>query len=191
MRFWVTVPSGASAVQARCNGGAKRCQIVSNRPKIAEIGGMSSLWRADHCGSGLCAAHRRHSARATARDQADHVCRHLSMLRRGPQHASLASQCYFGRFRRRGSFQQEFVGPALQMFAFFLDDPSLEATNNRAERALRPAVIARKLSCGNKTQRGKRTLEILASLAATCHQRGQDFVETLRPHLTIAPSHLR
>jgi transposase len=73
----------------------------------------------------------------------------------------------------------------------FLDDPSLEATNNRAERALRPAVIARKLSCGNKTQRGKRTLEILASLAATCHQRGQDFVETLRPHLTIAPSHLR
>jgi hypothetical protein len=28
----------------------------------------------------------------------------------------------------------------------FLDDASLEATNNRAERSLRPAVIARKLS---------------------------------------------
>jgi hypothetical protein len=70
----------------------------------------------------------------------------------------------------------------------FLDDPALEATNNRAERALRPAVIARKLSCGNKTQRGKRTMEILASLAATCHQRSQDFVETLRPHLTLTPS---
>ncbi|HXD86743.1 MAG TPA: transposase [Urbifossiella sp.] len=25
-----------------------------------------------------------------------------------------------------------------------------EPTNNRAERALRPAVIARKISCGNK-----------------------------------------
>lgn len=73
----------------------------------------------------------------------------------------------------------------------FLDDPELEATNNRAERALRPAVIARKLSCGNKTERGKRTLEILASLAATCHQRGQDFVETLRPHLTLASSPVR
>jgi len=67
----------------------------------------------------------------------------------------------------------------------FLDDPSLEATNNRAERSLRPAVIARKLSCGNKTQRGKRTWEVLASLAATCHQRGQDFADYLRPHLTL------
>jgi len=68
----------------------------------------------------------------------------------------------------------------------FLDHPGIEATNNRAERALRPAVIARKLSCGNKTNRGKRTWEILASLAATCHQRGQDFVEFLHPILTIA-----
>jgi hypothetical protein len=70
----------------------------------------------------------------------------------------------------------------------FLDDPSLEATNNRAERALRPAVIARKLSCGNKTERGKETWEILTSLAATCHQRGQDFPEFLRPMLTLAPT---
>ena len=73
----------------------------------------------------------------------------------------------------------------------FLDDPSLEATNNRAERALRPAVIARKLSCGNKTPRGKRTWEILTSLAATCHQRGQDFVEYLRPRLTLLPADVR
>lgn len=68
----------------------------------------------------------------------------------------------------------------------FLDDPALEATNNRAERSLRPAVIARKLSCGNKTARGKQTWEILTSLAATCHQRGQDFVNFLRPMLTLA-----
>lgn len=32
----------------------------------------------------------------------------------------------------------------------FLDRPGVEATNNRAERALRPAVIARKLSCGTR-----------------------------------------
>ncbi len=67
----------------------------------------------------------------------------------------------------------------------FLDHPEVEPTNNRAERALRPAVIARKLSCGNKTQRGKRTWEILASLAATCNQRGQDFAEYLRPRLIL------
>jgi transposase len=73
----------------------------------------------------------------------------------------------------------------------FLDDPLLEATNNRAERALRPAVIARKLSCGNKTPRGKTTWEILTSLAVTCHQRGQDFVESIRPHLTLMTSPVR
>jgi hypothetical protein len=73
----------------------------------------------------------------------------------------------------------------------FLDDPSLEATNNRAERSLRPAVIARKLSCGNKTTRGKQTWEILTSLAATCHQRDQDFVDFLRPHLILMPNPVR
>jgi hypothetical protein len=67
----------------------------------------------------------------------------------------------------------------------FLDHDAVEATNNRAERALRPAVIARKLSCGNKTASGARTWEILASLAATCAQRGQDFVESLRPQLLL------
>ncbi len=67
----------------------------------------------------------------------------------------------------------------------FLDYDGVEATNNRAERALRPAVIARKLSCGNKTDRGKRTWAILTSLAATCHQRTQDFTQYLRPYLVL------
>lgn len=69
----------------------------------------------------------------------------------------------------------------------FLDHDAVEATNNRAERALRPAVIARKLSCGNKTQRGVRTWETLASLAASCAQQDRDFLEFLRPKLQIVP----
>lgn len=52
------------------------------------------------------------------------------------------------------------------------DEGAAEPTNNRAERSLRPAVIARKVSCGNKTDRGKRTWERLASLATTLAQRG-------------------
>ncbi len=58
----------------------------------------------------------------------------------------------------------------------FLEKPGVNATNNLAERQLRPAVIRRKLSCGNKTRRGARTFEILTSLAATCRQRGEDFI---------------
>jgi hypothetical protein len=38
----------------------------------------------------------------------------------------------------------------------FLDHDGVDATNNLAERQLRPAVIARKISCGNKTQKGAR-----------------------------------
>jgi transposase len=57
----------------------------------------------------------------------------------------------------------------------FLDHPPVDATNNLAERQLRPAVIARKLSCGNRTERGARTWEILASLSATCLQQGASF----------------
>jgi transposase len=64
-----------------------------------------------------------------------------------------------------------------------LYEPAAEATNNRAERALRPAVIARKLSCGNKTEAGMRCWEILTSLAETCRQAGDDFVTWLAPRL--------
>jgi len=57
----------------------------------------------------------------------------------------------------------------------FLEVEEVDATNNLAERQLRPAVIARKVSCGNKTPRGAHTWEILASLAATCVQRAESF----------------
>ena len=61
----------------------------------------------------------------------------------------------------------------------FLDHAGVSATNNLAERQLRPAVIARKLSCGNKTPAGARTWEVLASLAATCVQRGESFAHLI------------
>ena len=63
----------------------------------------------------------------------------------------------------------------------YLHHPEVEATNNLAERQLRPAVIARKLSGGNGTDRGARTLEVLTSLAATCRQRGVSFIAFIAP----------
>lgn len=59
----------------------------------------------------------------------------------------------------------------------FLEVEEVDATNNLAERQLRPAVIARKVSCGNKTPQGAHTWEILASLAATCVQRAESFAQ--------------
>jgi|HubBroStandDraft_1064217.scaffolds.fasta_scaffold59799_1 transposase len=74
------------------------------------------------------------------------------------------------KVRRRLEKQQD------HLFTF-LDVEEVEATNNLAERQLRPAVIARKVSCGNKTLQGAHTWEILTSLAATCTQQAASFVQ--------------
>jgi len=69
-----------------------------------------------------------------------------------------------------------------------LYEPAAEPTNNRAERALRPAVIARKVSCGNKTERGRDCWQILSSIGATCRQQAVDFVVYLSDHLPLTAS---
>lgn len=70
----------------------------------------------------------------------------------------------------------------------FLDHPEVDATNNLAERQLRPAVIARKVSCGNKTTSGARTWEILTSLAATATQRGESFAALVSQAALLNPA---
>lgn len=55
----------------------------------------------------------------------------------------------------------------------FLYYPGLDATNWRAEQALRPAVVARKVWGGNRTPNGAHVQEILTSLLATCRQQNR------------------
>jgi transposase len=65
----------------------------------------------------------------------------------------------------------------------FLNDPRIEPTNNRAERALRPAVIARKVSHCSKNERGARAVEafvsVLETVRKTCATRISDALCTL------------
>jgi len=70
----------------------------------------------------------------------------------------------------------------------FLEHSGVDPTNNLAERQLRPAVIRRKLSCGNKTRRGAHTFEVLTSLAATYRQRGQDFLQIATNAARLQPA---
>lgn len=66
----------------------------------------------------------------------------------------------------------------------FLDEPGLDATNWRAEQAIRPAVVNRKVWGGNRTWIGAQAQAILMSVLATTRQLGQNaldcFSETLR-----------
>ena len=57
-----------------------------------------------------------------------------------------------------------------------LRDERVPATNNHAERQVRPAVVLRKRGGCSRSERGARTYEILTSLLVTARQRGVDFV---------------
>jgi transposase len=67
----------------------------------------------------------------------------------------------------------------------FLFDPTLDATNWRAEHALRPAVVTRKMcGGGNRTRRGADSQQVLASVLRTADQRGLDATAVLVDLLT-------
>ena len=61
----------------------------------------------------------------------------------------------------------------------FVRVEGVEPTNNAAERALRPAVIWRKLSFGSASERGSRFAERMLTVTATCPQQGRDVLEYL------------
>ena len=52
--------------------------------------------------------------------------------------------------------------------------PAIPADNNRAERELRPLVIARKISFGSQSEQGAQTREILMSVLHTLRKRTAD-----------------
>jgi hypothetical protein len=61
----------------------------------------------------------------------------------------------------------------------FLYVDGLDATNNQAERMLRPAVIARKTSGCNRTEGGALTHSVLASVLVTCRQQALPIIDSL------------
>jgi transposase len=81
-------------------------------------------------------------------------------------------------------FQQHLIVEFDAIFSF-LFDPTLDATNWRAEHALRPAVVTRKMcGGGNRTRRGADSQQILASVLRTADQRGLDATTVLVALLT-------
>lgn len=61
----------------------------------------------------------------------------------------------------------------------FLYVEGLDATNNQAERMLRPAVITRKTSGCNRTADGAQAHSILASVLVTCRQQALPIIDSL------------
>jgi len=68
----------------------------------------------------------------------------------------------------------------------FVRDPQVPATNNTAERSLRPLVIARKVSGGTRSEAGSTTRMILYSVCATARVQGKDPIAICQ-QLLLAP----
>ena len=83
--------------------------------------------------------------------------------------------------------------PAL--FTFLFEPTVIDATNWRAEQALRPAVVSRKVCGGNRSPHGATSQQVLASVVRTAQQRQINphavLVSMLRARTPIVPVALR
>jgi transposase len=61
----------------------------------------------------------------------------------------------------------------------FVDHEGIEPTNNTAERALRPAVIYRKLSFGTQSPSGSRFIERMLTVCETCRLQNRSLFDYL------------
>jgi hypothetical protein len=66
----------------------------------------------------------------------------------------------------------------------FVTDPAVPATNNGAERSIRPVVVQRKVSGGTRSPTGTTTFTRLATLFGTWRARGLDPLAACR-HLLL------
>jgi len=69
----------------------------------------------------------------------------------------------------------------------FVGDPAVPADNNLAERSLRPAVVARKISGGTRSAKGSETRMGLMSLFGTWQAQGKPLLPTCQ-ELLLSPS---
>ena len=84
---------------------------------------------------------------------------------------------YSGNPRLKGFCEE--IWPRKQHLWTFLEVEGIEPTNNAAERALRQAVILRKLSIGTQSAAGSRYLERILSVSETCRLQQRNAYEYL------------
>lgn len=151
----------------------RRCRVLlldyPAQPFVAAVKGLlqAALATRDRYHAGGLSAH----GLAVARGQ--YVERLGQLLARTPSRR-LAVQ----------RFQRHLIVEFDAIFSF-LFDPTLDATNWRAEHALRPAVVTRKMcGGGNRTRHGADTQQVLASVLRTADQRGLDATAVLVALLT-------
>jgi transposase len=114
-------------------------------------------WRNETSGGVLTEARREHQREAFD----DRLLALVNRPRAVPEYATLARHLW-------NHFEQWFA------FAF---DPRIEPTNWKAEQAIRPAVVNRKVWGGNRTPAGARAQGVLMSVFETCRRQAHSVVD--------------
>jgi transposase len=134
-------------------------------------------------------------------------CARAALARHG-QNAASFGYGVFARVRRRKQFEEQLLAlaqPWLQEdvpqrvlsarvaqfvgeMYLFVEHVGVPSQNNAAERSVRPAVIARKVSGGTRSAQGSATKSVLLSLFGTWQAQGQDALEACGRMLVGTPS---
>ena len=70
----------------------------------------------------------------------------------------------------------------------FVDDPRVPPTNNLAEQALRPLVVLRKITFGQRTRTGGERMAMLMTVANTAHRHGHRVSQIFLALMTHPPN---
>ena len=129
----------------------------------------------------------RHALSVRDRYHAQHISAHGVAVARGHlEHQLNALIDQPGPRRVVQNFATHLALEFPAVFTFLLEPDTIDATNWRAEQALRPAVVTRKVCGGNRSTHGARTQEVLASVLRTIHQRHLD-AGVILPQLLHSP----
>jgi transposase len=99
----------------------------------------------------------------------------------------LLEACATGRHERTASFATGLLEEYEALWTFAdVPDLAIDPTNNAAERAVRHAVLMRKIQGGTQSQRGSRWIERIQSVRETCRLQGQPVLAWLIRAATAA-----
>jgi transposase len=71
----------------------------------------------------------------------------------------------------------------LEGYFNWYDQPGVSPDNNLAERAIRPVVVNRKVSGGNRSEWGGQLTSYMQTVLGTCRKQGRPILETLKAYL--------
>ena len=100
----------------------------------------------------------------------------------------LLEACAAGRHTRTANFAAGLLEEYEALWTFFCDvrDLQIDPTNNVAERAVRHAVLQRRIQGGTQSDRGSRWIERIQSVRETCRLQNRPVLTYLQNVATAA-----